>query len=262
LTIDPNPYNCSYPPEPTPEGTDVIVSPIDNTTGTAPVTMTFDQVTVAGGTTLITSTTGPTPPEGFQLGDPPTYYDITTTAAYAGLIEICVDYTGVAFSGPPKALKLYHYEDGAWVDCTTFVDTPNKLVCGAVSSLSSFAVLMPPVIEVDIDVQPGSYPNSLNINGNGLIPVAILGSADLDVLTIDVASLDFVGLEVRVKNNGTPQCSVEDVNGDGYNDLVCHFVDDTTDWIEGTTIGTLTGRLTPEFGEIWIVGYDEIRVVP
>jgi hypothetical protein len=52
--------------------------------------------------------------------------------------------------------------------------------------------------EVEIDIKPGSYPNCFNINGHGVIPVAILGSADFDVAQIDVTTLDFAGLQVRV----------------------------------------------------------------
>jgi hypothetical protein len=123
-------------------------------------------------------------------------------------------------------------------------------------------------LEVDIDIKPGSYPNCFNMNGNGVIPVAILGSADFDVTQIDVSNLKFGGLDVRVKGNDKPQCSVEDVSGDfsspegapdGYDDLVCQFVDDPTTWSPDDGTATLTGYLcdgTP------IVGSDEICLRP
>ena len=38
-----------------------------------------------------------------------------------------------------------------------------------------------PVLQVAIDIKPGSDPNCFNNNGNGVIPVAILGSASFDV---------------------------------------------------------------------------------
>jgi len=43
----------------------------------------------------------------------------------------------------------------------------------------TFTILSPP-IEVEIDIKPGSDPNSINPNSNGVIPVAILGSAIFD----------------------------------------------------------------------------------
>ena len=122
-------------------------------------------------------------------------------------------------------------------------------------------------IEVVIDIKPGSYPNAINKNGKGVIPVAILGSADFDVTQIDVSTLSFAGLAVRVKGNDQPQCSVEDVSGDfttpegapdGYLDLVCQFVDDPATWTVGDGEATLTGQLldgTP------FEGTDSIKVV-
>jgi hypothetical protein len=35
-----------------------------------------------------------------------------------------------------------HYENAQWVDCTTVVDTQNQTVCGAVTSLSPFAIML------------------------------------------------------------------------------------------------------------------------
>ncbi len=66
-------------------------------------------------------------------------------------------------------------------------------------------------------------------------------------------------MAVKVKNNGTPQCSLEDVNEDGYMDLVCQFVDGATTWSEGTAVVVLTGSL---FDGTPIAGSDEIRIVP
>jgi hypothetical protein len=134
----------------TEEGSSVEVTPEDGGTGTSPVTMTFENVTQSGGTTLTISETGPIPPAGFALGDPPIFYDIKTTAVYEGSITVCIDYSNVSYSGPPELLQLWHYEDGLWVDCTTYVDTLNEIICGEVTSLSAFAILEdiePPVFE-------------------------------------------------------------------------------------------------------------------
>jgi hypothetical protein len=123
-------------------------------------------------------------------------------------------------------------------------------------------------ITVGIDIKPGGYPNCFNIGGTGVIPVAILGSADFDVHEIDVATLQFAGLTVRVKPNGTLQCSAEDVSGDftnpegapdGFEDLVCQFLDDESSWAPGTSTATLTGSLHD--GTL-IEGEDEICIVP
>lgn len=124
------------------EGTNVIVQPVDSTTGGMPAVLTFSQVTQAGDTLLTTSSTGPAPPAGFNLGDPPTYYDLVTTAVYIGQITVCLNYSGVSFQDETQ-LKLFHFESGAWVDRTTSLDVINNIVCGEVSSLSPFAVFEP-----------------------------------------------------------------------------------------------------------------------
>jgi hypothetical protein len=120
---------------------------------------------------------------------------------------------------------------------------------------------------VQIDVKPGSYPNAININGNGIIPVAILGSADFDVTQVVIGSLSFAGLEVRVKPNGVSQCSISDVSGpegvpDGYDDLVCQFVDDPLLWMPGDGIADLTGTFLLDGKVTLFKGSDEITIVP
>jgi hypothetical protein len=114
------------------------------------------------------------------------------------------------------------------------------------------------VVPVDIDVKPGSDPNCFNINGHGVIPVAILGSANFDVNEIDVGTLLFGGLEVRVRGNG-PLCHVEDTDADQFPDLVCQFQDDADAWLEGDATATLTGEL---LDGTRFQGTDQICIVP
>jgi len=124
----------------TPAGTNVGVSPVDTSTNSAPVALTFSSVGQPGNTTLTTSSSGPVMPAGFQLGNPATFYGLSTTAAYSGAISICINYTGVSFSDPSE-LALFHFENNSWVNITTSVDTANMVICGSVTSLSPFAVL-------------------------------------------------------------------------------------------------------------------------
>ncbi len=122
-----------------------------------------------------------------------------------------------------------------------------------------------------IDIKPGSYPNCFNVNGHGVIPVAILGAEDFDVTQIDVSTLSFGGLAVRLKGKDRPQCSYEDVSGDftfpegatdGYLDLVCQFEDDDTFVVVGEDTATVTGNLLPEFDGLAFTGSDEICLRP
>ncbi len=85
-----------------------------------------------------------------------------------------------------------------------------------------------PYIEVEIDILPGTNVNPVNLRSGGRVPVAVLGSAELDVTAIDASTL-ILGNEtdpetsVAQKNNGAYEAHLEDVNDDGYMDLVALF---------------------------------------
>ncbi len=130
---------------PTPPGTTVPVQPVDPATGTSPVTVTFATVGAAGLTAVTSSSSGPAVPTGFQLGNPPTYYDVTTTAGYSGAITLCFSYDPVAYPAG-ASLVLYHFDSvtNAWQNVTTSVTTAPPVICGTTTSLSPFTVLAAP----------------------------------------------------------------------------------------------------------------------
>jgi hypothetical protein len=164
---------------PTPEGDAIVVVPVDETTNTSPVTLTFETVTSGGTTSVTSSDDGPPPPTGFQLGS--TYYDIETTATFDGTITVCFTYDPVE-----GELALYHYDDPDWVNITTTNDTVNHVICGATTSLSPFAVF------VEIDDYPFSgffapvdnRPTLNTVNAGSAVPVkfSLGGDLGLDVL--------------------------------------------------------------------------------
>jgi internalin A len=127
-------YSC----EPTTTGGDP-VTPVDTTTGEAPVVITFEDITEAGYTSLTTSESGPPEPTGFELAGQ--FYDISTTASYTSSIEISINYDDTGMTPEQEdGLQLHHYEGGAWVDVTESLDTVNNIIYGLVDSLSPFAV--------------------------------------------------------------------------------------------------------------------------
>jgi hypothetical protein len=129
-------------PDNTDMGTDVLVAPVDSNSGGTPVSITFGEVTQSGLTSLTTGATGPASPTGMQLGNPPVYFDITTTASYAGTIVVCIDYSGITYAEEAN-LKLYHYESSTWMDITSSLDPANNIICGKTISLSTFAAFEP-----------------------------------------------------------------------------------------------------------------------
>jgi hypothetical protein len=59
---------------------------------------------------------------------------------------------------------------------------------------------VPPCPDGWLDIKPGSCPNPLNRKSKGVLPVAILGSADFDVTQLNVSSLQLA----RADGVGTP----------------------------------------------------------
>ncbi len=87
---------------------------------------------------------------------------------------------------------------------------------------SAVIIIARPVIEVEIDVKPGSDPNSVNLQSKGLLPVAILTTDEFDATEVDP---DTVTLG---DGNGNTESAVksaeEDVDGDGDTDRIFHFL--------------------------------------
>src|SRR5437867_12545628 len=115
--------------------------------------LTFSTVTSSGNTTLTASLTGLPAPTGFDPATPLRYFDISTTATYAGPITVCIDVTPLTFVGSPH---LFHLENGVWADHTVSFDPLLHEVCAIVSSLSPFLVAYdatPPEARIEFDAE-------------------------------------------------------------------------------------------------------------
>ena len=118
----------------------------------------------------------------------------------------------------------------------------------------------PPGIQVIIDIKPGSYPNCFNQNEHGVIPVAIFGSANLNVKDINPVSLSLQGLVVKIAGKSNKYLAhYKNVNDDDYLDLVVQF-EDSDGWMAiGNGYAMLTGELNDETP---MEGSDTICIVP
>jgi hypothetical protein len=90
------------------------------------------------------------------------------------------------------------------------------------------------LIDVDIDIKPGSWPNCINLGSHGTIPVAFLSDPGFDALTIYPSTVTLRGedfesglVAVRGKKNPELLAEPEDVDGDGDLDLVVHLETET-----------------------------------
>jgi M6 family metalloprotease-like protein len=116
---------------------------------------------------------------------------------------------------------------------------------------------------MSIDIRPGSDDNPINVTSRGLIPVAILGSATLDVFDLDVTTLRFGPGEASPAHDlsklGVFLDHLEDVNLDGHVDLVTHYRTRSTEIAAGDTEACVVAEL---LDDTLIVGCDTIRTVP
>ncbi len=71
-------------------------------------------------------------------------------------------------------------------------------------------------IPVSIDIKPGSYPNSININSKGRVPVAILTDEDFDAANVNSSTIMFL-------DANPVHSALEDVDDDGDMDMIFHF---------------------------------------
>jgi hypothetical protein len=113
--------------------------------------------------------------------------------------------------------------------------------------------------DVLIDIKPGSDINSINLGSHGVVPVAILGSIDFDAATVDPLTVTLSGAEVKVKGHSGNAGSLEDVNGDGYTDLLVQVYTENLD----LTIGEINAVLNAyTYAGPALTGSDSIRIVP
>ncbi len=99
-------------------------------------------------------------------------------------------------------------------------------------------------IEVSIDIRPGNPNNRINLQSNGLLPVAIFSTPEFDATTIDPATVTLAGAAIRVLRNGRHLVARVDRNRDGIRDLLAFFpiseleltVQDQTAVLRGRTV--------------------------
>lgn len=121
------------------------------------------------------------------------------------------------------------------------------------STDNTFTAWVP--IGVQIDIKPGSDTNPINPDDSqGVIPVAILTTADFDAYDVDGDTVRFGPWGAWAKD-----WKLEDVDDDGDLDMLLHFRTQHTGLIAGDTEAKLTGK-TLDGTEIY--GSDSVTTVP
>jgi hypothetical protein len=111
---------------------------------------------------------------------------------------------------------------------------------------------------VRIDIKPGSAANTINLNSNGVVPVAILSDESFDSTQLDPLSILLASSSVRLRGKGTPMTSIEDSNGDGRRDLVVHVETKDLALTSRAVSAVLIGRT---FAGVDVIGRDQVIIV-
>lgn len=176
--------------------------------------------------------------------------DVTSSSCYMGLGTLPAAFAGL---GVVETGKLFGIV-GLFRDPDT---------AAPVTIPSNLGIQFGSAICVDIDIKPGSDPNCFNNNGHGVIPVAILsdcGDGGFDATQVDPDTVSLSGLSVKVVGkNDKLLAHIEDVNGDGCDDLIVQIADQDNAFEEGEVEAILTGKL---YDGTIINGVDSICIVP
>ena len=135
----------------------------------------------------------------------------------------------------------------------------------------------PTSINVAVDIKPQGCPNPFNVEAQGVLPVAILGTATFDVSKVDTSSVklqDVPALRFAQEDVATPftgplnsATACTTAGPDGFTDLVLHFDDEAVAAALGPVsdgqvlLLTLTGNLLPQFGGTAIRGQDVVVII-
>jgi hypothetical protein len=185
-------------------------------------------------------------------------FDDAKNVAVAGALAYVADDRSLRLidvSNPAAPVELGGVGGGA-TDVVT-VDGLAYTVGGSRLRIIDFGPEYSGSIEANIDIKPGSDPNSINPSLDGDLPVAILGSDTFDVAGVDVNTLAFGPDGASFDHSHGPH--FEDVNGDGFTDLMAHFRIEETGIAFGDRMACLSGEMlngTP------FTGRDDVRTVP
>jgi uncharacterized repeat protein (TIGR01451 family) len=219
----------------TPTGSQVPVIPPDQATGLAPVTITFNNVTAPGATTLNVSSSGPQPPQGTQPGTPVKYFYLTTTATFASA-TVCISYADLTFGS--SNIILLHNKSGAWDIPNQTIDTVHQTICATVTSFSPFTIVeqasSPTVSSISVPSDVYGTPASVAVS---------ISSSSATVTGTVALSVDGGAAISMALSNGSATFNVGVLNA-GTHMLSANFASQGS-FLASTASGTLTVAQAP-----------------
>jgi hypothetical protein len=143
--------------------------------------------------------------------------------SYSGPTDECIDAISITFTVPEGT------------DCGNYTFTVSAVDEDGVSYGDQVVTIhVPCFIPVAVDIKPGSCPNAFNRGDKGVLPVAILGSEEVDVTMIDPDSILLEGvapIRFAIEDVGAPLVCMDECEScacwqgypDGFDDLTLKF---------------------------------------
>lgn len=202
----------------TPAGAAVVVRPLDSSSGSLPVTLTFDQVLAGGETTLTITDVNPVLPSEFVSSDG-LFYGISTTAQFTGQVEVCLTYDEALLLVPENRLLLFHgdtaFTPAQWTEITSNLDTETNTICGVTDHFSPFALGVDNVTGVEGSPMPRTLTLRQNVPNPFNPTTTISFDVPRDGDAVHLRVYDVAGRLVRTLAEGARAAGTHRVSWDG-----------------------------------------------
>lgn len=200
------------------------------------------------------------PPETPAVRDEPVEFDASASMDPddGNIVSYEWDFEGDGMFVAAGANPTYTYDEGGEKTVTLRVTDDNGASHGELSMHDE-------TITVHIQVTVEIIPDVINPRRPGNVPVAVHHTADFDSsVELDPNTVQFGTPETVNAGEGAEPAHngghVEDVDGDGDDDWLCHFAVPDTDFERGDDEGKLVGKTT-DSPAIPVFGVDEVRTV-
>jgi hypothetical protein len=158
---------------------------------------------------------------------------------------------GVGYAIRIEARKYWYFPvSGTGLENILAKDANGNPLAGFLNRSTVFINYVYPIL-VEIDIKPGSDPNSINLRSKGVVPVSVLTTDDFDATKIDPSTVFFADAP-------SVRWTMCDIDQDGDQDMLFHFTTQELNLNEDSAEATLTGYMEGKLFE----GTDSVRIVP